>query len=105
LNWFWTNWYFSNYYIDLAISDVKKNKKGYVISIKNIGGFAAPVDVVATYDDGTSETFHQTPAIWEADQKQTTVNISAKKKVTSVQLNGGIWMDADESNNVWNVNH
>jgi hypothetical protein len=78
---------------------VKKNKNGYAVSIKNIGGFAAPVDVVATYDDGSSETFHQTPAIWEADQKQTTVNISTKKKIISVQLNGGIWMDADERNN------
>jgi len=99
LNWFWNNWYFSNYYIDLAINDVKKNKNDYAVSIKNIGGFAAPVDVVATYDDGSSETFHQTPAIWEADQKQTTVNISTKKKIISVQLNGGIWMDEDERNN------
>jgi hypothetical protein len=57
LNWFWNNWYFSNYYIDLAINDVKKNKNDYAVSIKNIGGFAAPVDVVATYDDGSSETF------------------------------------------------
>src|SRR5581483_9359242 len=100
-NWFWNNWYFSNGYIDLAINDVTKNKNGYAVSIKNIGGFVAPVNVVVTYSDETNETFHQTPVIWEQDQKQTTVNISTKKKIKSVQLKGGIFMDADESNNTW----
>jgi len=101
LNWFWNNWYFTNGYIDLAIDGVKKNKNGIGITIKNIGGFAAPVDIVATYDDATTEKFHQTPAIWQQNQKQATVNITPKKKVTSLQLNGGIFMDADESNNTW----
>lgn len=100
LNWFWNNWYFSNGYIDLAIDGVKKSKNGVAVTIKNIGGFAAPVDVVAMYNDGTTEKFHQTPAIWQQDQKQTTVNISTKKKITSVQLKGGIFMDADEKNNM-----
>ena len=101
LNWFWNNWFFSNYYIDLAVEGVNKTKKGYDISIKNIGGFAAPVDVVINYEDGSSEQFHQTPEIWKDDQKQATVSVSTKKKIKSVQLNGGIFMDADESNNEW----
>lgn len=101
LNWFWNNWYFSNGYIDLAINNVTKNKNGYTVSIKNIGGFAAPVNVVAMYDDGTNDAFHQTPVIWQQDQKQTTVNINTKKNIKSVQLKGGIFMDADETNNTW----
>jgi len=103
LNWFWNNWYFSNYYIDLAIDAVNKNKNGYAVSIKNIGGYAAPVDIVVNYDDGSNEIFHQTPAIWSADQKQTTVNIMTKKKIRLLQLKGGIFMDADETNNTWNA--
>ncbi len=101
LNWFWNNWLFSTYYIDLSLADVKENGNSYALTIKNIGGMAAPVDVVAAYDDGTSETFHQTPAIWMNDQQQTTVNINAKKKVKSFTLDGGIWMDADTGNNTW----
>ena len=102
LNWFWNNWFFSNYYIDLALTNVKVKGDNYSISIKNIGGMAAPVDVIATYEDGSSEKFHQTPAIWMNDQTQTTVNINTKKKVQSIRLDGGIYMDADVSNNMWN---
>ncbi|MGI8950875.1 MAG: M1 family metallopeptidase [Chitinophagaceae bacterium] len=101
LNWFWTNWYFSNNYIDFALQKVDKTKNGYAITIQNIGGMVAPFDVQLNYDDGTSETFHQTPEIWSTNQKQTTINISSKKNIQSAELKGGIFMDADETNNVW----
>jgi hypothetical protein len=39
--------------------------------------------------------------IWEANQKQTTVALKAKKPIQSLELNGGIWMDADTTNNRW----
>ncbi len=101
LNWFWSNWFISNNYIDLAVTTADKTKKGYDISIENIGGMAAPVNIIFTYEDGTSETFHQTPAIWQNDQKQATVSIATKKQIKSVYLDGGIFMDADETNNKW----
>ena len=101
LNWFWNNWFFSHNYIDMDLTDVKKNGNSYTLSIKNIGGMAAPVDVIATYEDGSTEKFHQTPAIWANNQTQATVNINTKKKVQSIKLEGGIWMDADTSNNSW----
>jgi len=101
LNWFWNNWFFSHNYIDMDLTDVKKNGNSYTLSIKNIGGMAAPVDVIATYEDGSTEKFHQTPAIWMNNQTQATVNINTKKKVQSIKLEGGIWMDADTSNNSW----
>jgi hypothetical protein len=101
LNWFWNNWFFSNSYIDMNLTDVKKNNNSYTLSIKNIGGMAAPVNIIATYEDGSTEKFHQTPAIWMNDQTQATVNINAKKKIQSIQLEGGIFMDADTSNNSW----
>ena len=101
LNWFWNNWFFTNYYIDQAIEKVAKTATGYAISIKNIGGYASPVNVIINYIDGSSEILHQTPAIWEKNQRLATVSISTKKKIKSLELNGGIFMDADESNNVW----
>lgn len=103
LNWFFNNWYFSNGYIDLAVQNVAQTDAGAVIKIKNIGGFAAPIDVIVKYDDGKSETFHQTPSIWSSDQKQATVNIAAKKKIKSVVLDGGIFMDANETDNKWDA--
>jgi hypothetical protein len=101
LNWFWNAWFFSRNYIDLAVTDVKKSGNTYNVSVKNIGGMPTPVDVIVSYSDGTTGTFHQTPAIWMNDQTQTIIKINTNKKVQSLRLEGGIFMDADTSNNAW----
>ncbi|WP_295791630.1 M1 family metallopeptidase [Mucilaginibacter sp.] len=101
LNWFFNNWFFTNYYIDLNLQKVTKVGNGYALAIQNIGGFANPFDVKVTYADGSTENFHQTPAVWEKDQKQITVNIKTVKEVKSAVLDGGIFMDADTTNNKW----
>jgi len=101
LNWFWNSWYFSNNYIDLAVGGVEKTGNGYTVVVNNIGGMPAPVDLEAHYGDGTSEVLHETPAIWAADQRRATVSISTSKSLQSLLLNGGIWMDADSTNNRW----
>lgn len=101
LNWFWANWFFSNNYIDLGIANLVKSKSGYAVQIKNTGGMAAPVNLSVSYEDGTSEIMHQTPAIWQNNQKETTVIIKAKKKIKSIKLDGGIFMDANDEDNSW----
>ncbi len=103
LNWFFNNWFFTNYYIDLALLNISKANGGYTASIKNIGGFAVPFDVKVTYADGTTESIHQTPGIWEKNQKQVSVNIKTTKAIQSAELDGGIFMDADVSNNKFTV--
>jgi hypothetical protein len=99
LNWFFKNWYFDQGYIDFAVDGVAKTDGGYDVAIKNIGGFVAPVNVVVNYSDGSTESLHQTPAIWAANQKQATVKINTAKTVSSVTLDGGIWMDANTADN------
>lgn len=99
LNWFWNNWFFSSSYNDLSLQEIKKSGTGYNVSIKNIGGFFSPADLVIKYTDGTSETKHLSPAVWEKNAKQITVPITTKKKIDSVKLEGGIFMDADGANN------
>ncbi|HEX4373303.1 MAG TPA: M1 family peptidase, partial [Puia sp.] len=93
--------FFTTNYIDLAVQKVDATNNGYTISIQNIGGFPIPFDIKINYEDGSSETIHKTPEIWSADQKQTSVNISTTKKIQSLKLDGGIFVDADESNNTW----
>jgi hypothetical protein len=102
LDWFFNNWFFTNYYIDLSLKSVTKSAGGYTATIKNVGGFVVPFDVKATYADGSTESIHQTPVVWEKNQKQITVDIKTTKTIKSVTLDGGIFMDADESNNTWN---
>jgi hypothetical protein len=101
LNWFFYNWFFTNGYIDLALKNVVKNAKGYTLSIQNIGGFVVPFDIVVTYTDGSTQSLHQTPAIWEKDQQHTVVHVNTTKTIKTAKLDGGIFMDADMSNNSW----
>jgi len=101
LTWFFHNWFFTNNYIDLAVEKVDQAKKKSSVTIQNIGGFAVPVDMKVTYADGSTETLHQTPAIWQADQRHATVPLNAKKTVKSIELAGGIFVDANEKDNKW----
>jgi len=101
LNWFWQAWYFSNNYIDLAVGSVKQTSRGYAVVIDNVGGMPAPVDLHVRYSDGSTESIHETPAIWKSSQKRAAVIIATRKAVQSLELDGGIWMDADSTNNRW----
>ncbi len=103
MNWFWTNWFFSNNYIDLAIGKVEAAGKDVTVHIDNIGGFAIPFNIDVHYADGSNVSLHQTPALWSSDQKSATVTIpsSGGKKIQSVELKGGIYVDADATNNKW----
>jgi len=101
LNWFWNAWYFANGYIDLAISAVAPAGNGYSVTIDNVGAMPAPVDLQVTFGDGTSAVFHQTSAIWAPNLRRATVVIPTSKPLQSLVLNGGIWMDADSTNNRW----
>jgi len=101
LNWFFSNWFFTNNYIDLALTNGEKAASGYHFSIGNIGGFAIPFDLVITYTDGSSQTIHETPEIWERNQKEVMVKIRTTKAVKSAKIDSGIFMDADETNNQW----
>jgi hypothetical protein len=101
LRWFWNSWYFTNGYIDIAIRSVEKTRSGYNVVLENVGGMPAPVDLRTHYSDGSTGTIHETSAIWAADQRSATVAISTRKSLDSLTLEGGIWVDADSSNNRW----
>jgi len=103
LDWFWRNWFFSRYYIDLAVSNVAKAENGYTVTLDNIGGMDAPVNIMLHFAGGKTQTIHETPAIWKADQKHATVDIKTDKTLASLTLDGGIWEDADPSNNSWKI--
>ena len=99
LDWFWNAWFFTNSYIDLSLKSAVKSGGGYTISMDNIGGMPAPVDLIVTYADGSTETFHETPSIWEQNIKSAKFSIAAKKTIKSIKTDGAIFMDADPKNN------
>lgn len=101
LNWFFDNWFFTNNYIDLKIDDVKQQNGYYTVDIKNIGGFAIPFDVKIIYEDGNTASIHETPAIWQKNQKEQLLKISTRENIRSIELDGGIFMDYTPQDNIW----
>ncbi|NTS39324.1 M1 family metallopeptidase [Flavisolibacter sp. BT320] len=101
LNWFWNSWFFSPNYIDLKVQEVKSTAGTTTLTVQNVGGMPVPFDAVVTYSDGTTESFRQSPAVWKKNGKAATVPLKTKKAVTSVKLEGGIFMDAAPEDNEW----
>lgn len=97
LNWFFNNWFFTNNYIDLSV----KNADAKTVSIENAGGFAIPFEVNIVYADDTKESLHQTPAIWEKNQKVATITLKSKKQIKEITVDNGIFLDATPANNTW----
>jgi hypothetical protein len=98
LTWFFQNWFFSNNYIDLALAKADKTAQGTTISIKNVGGFAVPVDLKVEYADGSTEILHRSPELWHANQQQASITVPGSKAVRAVSLDHGLYMDADTKN-------
>ncbi len=101
LNWYWNNWFFSFNYMDIALKTVTPAVGGYQLTVDNIGGFAIPFDIQVEYADGSSDTLHKTAGVWEANTKKTIIQLKTKKKITYVKLDGGLYLDAKETDNVW----
>ena len=101
LNWFFNNWFFTNNYLDIAVKGLSADKK--TITVENVGGFAIPFDVVITYADQSKAVVHQTPAIWEKNQKTAKIILKSAKKIEKIELDGGIFMDATPEDNILHV--
>ena len=101
LNWFFTNWFYSQNYLDIAVGEVEVVDGGYAVQVNNPGGFAIPFNVKVKYADGAEESFHQNPGIWKDDQGTATVKIVTTKEITSVTLDGGIFVDNTPKDNTW----
>ncbi|HEU5359267.1 MAG TPA: hypothetical protein VFU45_09115, partial [Gemmatimonadales bacterium] len=85
----------------LAVKGVVKAKGGYAVTVENVGGMDAPFDLVATLTDGKVVRQHQTAAVWSRDGRTAVVTVPAAGTAASVTIDGGIWVDADTTNNTW----
>lgn len=103
LNWFWNAWFFSNGYIDHAITGLRVENGSSVVTIKNVGGYPAPFDLIVTFADGSKETIRQGPDVWRSNLNETNARIGQSKAVRSVVIDGGIFMDANPADNTFNV--
>ncbi|WP_428330622.1 M1 family metallopeptidase [Mucilaginibacter sp.] len=101
MNWFWKSWFFDNGIPDLGITKVSNVKNQYTIVITSEGTKPVPIDLIITYKDGSTQTYHQSVACWAKGNKTFTVNLTAKKKITKLVLGGTYDPDSHKEDNVW----
>ncbi|MCB0109762.1 MAG: hypothetical protein KDE53_27760, partial [Caldilineaceae bacterium] len=100
LTWFFNAWFFEPNYADLALESVEEVDGGYEVQIRNVGGWPIPFDVDVIYADGSQESVHQNPAIWQ-DADTATIQIDSDQELQSVTLNNGIFQDYVVADNAW----
>jgi hypothetical protein len=97
INWFWKRWFFDNGVPDLAIAKVA----GKQITITMKGTKPVPVDITITYMDNSTEKIHRSIAVWEKGSTSVQVNVTASKKIKTVQLGSTYIPDVNKKDNVW----
>ena len=102
-NWFFHNWFYEPNYLDIGVQSVRPDKGGYTLDVRNTGGMAMPFDVQLVYQDGSKESLHQTPAVWQRDIRRAQVKLRTARKLESLHLDGGIWTDFRPDDNGWKV--
>ncbi|MBS1947016.1 MAG: M1 family metallopeptidase [Bacteroidetes bacterium] len=103
LNWFFNNWFFTNNYIDLKIKNVQSKNNKTTVTIENVGGFDIPFDVVLTTKNGKEKRQHFTPAVWSKNEETISISIANSDALTSVTVDGNIFMDATPDDNVFKL--
>ncbi|MCC9137425.1 M1 family metallopeptidase [Pontibacter silvestris] len=103
MNWFWQRWFFNEGNPDLAISDVKEQENGYVVTVTSVGSKPVPVDLTITYTDSSTSTLHRDVSVWEKGNKTIMLNLKADKVISKVELGGTFVPDSNKSNNTYQL--
>ena len=104
LSWFWNPWFFDFGYPDLAIAHVSKGDIGYSIIVERVGDFPAPIKLIISYEDGTTEDISESAKIWETGSRKANLFVYSKKKMRQVEVNSNLVPDNNHSNNVFVLN-
>ncbi len=103
LDWFWKPWFFEWAYPDLAIQQIKQNDitNRPDVVVERLGEQPVSILLAVEYEDGTTETLHETAAIWKDGKKQIRVPGTAGKTIKTAHLGTKTVPDVDQKNNVW----
>ncbi|WP_443947146.1 M1 family metallopeptidase [Pedobacter sp. AW1-32] len=104
LNRFWKPWFFEGGVLDMAIKSATKTSNGYAIVIQNKGIKPLPIDLMLTYDDGSSEKKHATIGVWESGNTETTLEVVTNKKLKKVVMGSSHVPDKVKSDNSFSLN-
>jgi hypothetical protein len=104
LDWFWKPWFFEWGYPDLGIQDVTRAAGADmdVILVEKNGTIPVPIHLEITYSDGSTQTVHQTAAVWREGARAVSIECEKGKTVSKVNLGDRNIPDTDRKNNAWN---
>lgn len=100
LNWFWKKWFYEDGMPDLAISNVKRNGKKTTVTVQMKGNKPVPVHLTIYYTDGSTQTLHQSIAVWEKSNT-TSLDFTSGKTIEKIVLGDVHDADIDAGNNEW----
>ena len=66
------------------------------------GSKPVPIHLTVYYKDGTTQTLHESIAVWGKSNK-TSINFTSNKKIEKMVLGEVHDADTDKSNNVWKL--
>lgn len=104
LAWFWRGWFYEAASLDQAIGSVTaKPRRGKVgVEVNNLRRMVMPVELLVTYDDGSSERRRIPVEAWARTDSFPTRWDSGGKSITRVEIDPDKWLpDVDRSNNVF----
>ena len=85
----------------MAVKNVVKTSDGYTIDIENKSNKPLPVDLIFTYEDGSTSTQHYTIGIWEKGDRLFKTTLKTTKKVNQVVMKSSHVPDKDRSDNTF----
>ena len=100
LNWFWQRWFYDGGVPDLAIGSVKQSGKKVTVTVQMKGSKPVPIHLTVFYKDGSTQSLHQTMAVWEKSNTSS-VSFTANQSIQKIVLGDVHDADVDSSNNIW----
>ncbi|MEJ2501977.1 MAG: M1 family metallopeptidase [Gemmatimonadota bacterium] len=114
MSWFWRGWFYTTHANDQAIAGVTAQDATelmgstdagahyYRVTVENRGGLVMPLEIEATYTDGTTERFDLPVDVWRNNELRFTKGFFSDRDLVSVTIDPDeAFADTDRSNNTW----
>ncbi len=112
--WFWRGWFYTTFPNDQAIDSVteqdandllgstEQGKYYYRVTVSNQGGLVMPLEIEATFTDGTTERFNLPVDVWRLNELQFTKGFFSDKEIVKVVVDPDeSYADINRENNTW----
>jgi hypothetical protein len=102
LSWFWRGFFFTTAALDQAVDGVKQEAGGPTqIIVANLGDAVMPVELLLTFDDGTTSQIKLPVEIWYLGDRYVYEDHSGKAVVRATVNPDGTFPDALTTNDSW----